>query len=285
MPGSWLSRRRRIEKPPHKFLWIPHLKLWVCSQCERAKATHVQPKLDKAACVPQELNVHRTHCLAQGWEQGRNVLGTLFRFCTRCGLYATVRLRGLRQPCPGPRPGMEDGFFVTSRTRKSTRGPKSPWRVCTLWSAAVPSEATAGRVPRPPRRAAAAGVASEANLPRSRSRPAGRRRVLLPPPRHRWWGRPPSVVVSRSSRRPGMRRLPERVGAGSLLLLRLLRRRRLRPRPFPLRGRAGICRLPPSCPILRMVARGGLNPRTGTVFWPCLLESRRHRHRRGPRQR
>jgi hypothetical protein len=73
----------------------------VCSQCERAKATPVQPKLDKAACVPQELHVHPSHSLAQGWERGCNGLGTLFRFCTRCGLHATLRLRGLRQPCPG----------------------------------------------------------------------------------------------------------------------------------------------------------------------------------------
>jgi ribonuclease HI len=90
-----------VAKPPHAFLWVPHLKLWVCSQCERAKAHPVQPKLDKAACVPQELQVHPSHALAQGWERGSNGLGTLFRFCTRCGLHATLRLRGLRQPCPG----------------------------------------------------------------------------------------------------------------------------------------------------------------------------------------
>jgi ribonuclease HI len=91
----------QVAKPKHAFLWVPHLKLWVCRQCERAKIHPVQPKLDKAACVPQELQVHPSHTLAQGWERGQNGLGTLFRFCTRCGLHATLRLRGLRQPCPG----------------------------------------------------------------------------------------------------------------------------------------------------------------------------------------
>jgi ribonuclease HI len=99
------QKAAQVTKPPHAFLWIPHLKLWVCSQCERAKTHPVQPKLDKSACVPQELQVHPSHALAQGWERGSNGLGTVFRFCTRCGLHATLRLRGLRQPCPGAATG------------------------------------------------------------------------------------------------------------------------------------------------------------------------------------